>query len=51
MDNGIAQKNSLGGFAMVVPVKVIGAADGQWNPNAWKTDAFYGNPLSGFAAP
>jgi hypothetical protein len=51
VDNGIAQKNSLGGFAMVVPVKVIGAGDGQWDANAWKTDAFYGNPLSGFAAP
>ena len=51
VDNGIAQKNNLGGFAMILPVKVIGAADGQWDANAWKTDAFYGNPLAGFAAP
>ncbi len=51
VDNGIAQKNSLGGFAMILPVKVIGAGDGQWDANAWKTDAFYGNPLNGFAAP
>jgi hypothetical protein len=51
VDNGITQKNSLGGLAMVLPVKVIGAGDGQWDANAWKTDAFYGNPLSGFAAP
>lgn len=50
VDNGITQKNNLGGLAMILPVKVIGAGDGQWDPNAWK-DAFYGNPLSGFAAP
>lgn len=51
VDNGITQKNSLGGLAMIVPVKVIGSGDGQWDANAWKTDAFYGNPLIGFAAP
>jgi hypothetical protein len=51
VDNGTAQKNNLGGFAMVLPVKVIGTGDGQWDASAWKTDAFYGNPLSGFAAP
>lgn len=50
VDNGITQKNSLGGLAMILPVKVIGSGDGQWDPNAWK-DAFYGNPLSGFVAP
>jgi hypothetical protein len=50
VDNGITQKNNLGGLAMILPVKVIGAGDGQWDPNAWK-DAFYGNPLSGFVAP
>lgn len=51
VDNGITQKNSLGGLAMILPVKVIGAGDGQWDPNAWKTGAFYGNPLTGFVAP
>ena len=51
VDNGIAQKNNLGGLAMVLPVKVLGAGDGQWDVNAWKTDAFYGNPLVGFSAP
>lgn len=51
VDNGITQKNNLGGLAMILPVKVIGAADGQWDPNAWKTGAFYGNPLTGFVAP
>src|SRR5260370_10299308 len=49
--NGIAQKNNLGGYAIVLPVKVIGGSNGQWDANAWKTDAFYGNPLSGFSAP
>jgi hypothetical protein len=51
VDNGITQKNNLGGLAMVLPVKVLGAGDGTWDANAWKTDAFYGNPLSGFVAP
>lgn len=51
VDNGITQKNNLGGLAMILPVKVLGTADGKWDPMAWKTDAFYGNPLSGFVAP
>ncbi len=51
VDNGITQKNNLGGLAMILPVKVIGTGDGQWDANAWKIDAFYGNPLSGFSAP
>jgi hypothetical protein len=50
VDNGITQKSNLGGLAMILPVKVIGAGDGQWDANAWK-DAFYGNPLTGFVAP
>jgi hypothetical protein len=51
VDNGITQKNNLGGLAMILPVKVIGAADGQWDANAWQAGAFYGNPLTGFAVP
>ncbi len=51
VDNGITQKNTLGGLAMILPVKVIGTGDGQWDPNAWKTGAFYGNPLVGFNVP
>jgi hypothetical protein len=51
VDNGITQKNNLGGLAMVLPVKLLGTGDGQWDANAWKTDAFYGNPLTGFSAP
>ncbi len=34
---------------IILPVKIIGTPD-KFNPNAWKTDAFYGNPLNGFAA-
>ncbi|MEP6787236.1 MAG: hypothetical protein ABJB40_02305 [Acidobacteriota bacterium] len=31
----------------LMPVKATGTAE-KWNANAWKTDMFYGNPLSGF---
>ena len=50
-DNGIAAANSLGSPRVIVPVKVLGTADGTWNKLAWKTEAFYGNPLTGFTAP
>jgi hypothetical protein len=43
------EESSPGSFC-VLPLKVIGSGDGQWDPDAWK-DAFYGNPLSGFVAP
>lgn len=32
---------------IVLPVKIVGT-DEKWNATAWKTDAFYGNPLTGF---
>ena len=35
-------------YRILLPVKVIGTAE-KWNVSAWKTDAFYGNPLAGFA--
>jgi hypothetical protein len=35
---------------VILPVKVIGTAE-KWNVNDWKTDAFYGNPITGFTAP
>jgi len=47
-DNGIATANKLGSNRVIVPVKIIGDQDGQWDRAAWKTDAFYGNPLTGF---
>jgi hypothetical protein len=49
-DNGIATANKLGSNRVIVPVQIIGDQDGQWDRAAWKTDAFYGNPLTGFTA-
>ena len=49
-DNGIASINRLGSDRVIVPVQIIGDQDGAWNKTAWKTDAFYGNPLAGFTA-
>jgi hypothetical protein len=34
---------------VVVPVAILDKQDGPWDRNAWKTEAFYGNPLNGFA--
>ena len=48
IENGIAAANDMHTNRVVVPVKVIGDQEGQWNSEAWKTDAFYGNPLKGF---
>jgi hypothetical protein len=50
-DNGINAANKVGGRRTIVPVTIIGDQDGPWDKNAWKTDAFYGNPLSGFTPP
>jgi hypothetical protein len=49
-NNGIATANKLGSDRAIFPVQIIGDQDGQWDRAAWKTDAFYGNPLSGFTA-
>jgi hypothetical protein len=51
VDNGIAAANKLGSNRLIVPVQVVGDQDGPWDRVAWKTDAFYGNPLSGFKLP
>ena len=48
-DNGIASANKLGSNRVIVPVQVIGN-QGPWDRTAWKTGAFYGNPLTGFTA-
>lgn len=48
VDNGIGKNNKLGNNRVIVPVQVLGDSDGPWDKNAWKTDAFYGNPLTGF---
>lgn len=49
-ENGIAAANKLGSNRVIVPVQIIGDQDGQWDHAAWKTEAFYGNPLTGFTA-
>lgn len=49
-DGNIAKANKLGSDRIIVPVQIIGDQDGTWDKAAWKTDAFYGNPLSGFTA-
>lgn len=49
-DNGIASANKLGSDRVIVPAQIIGDQDGQWDRTAWKAEAFYGNPLTGFTA-
>ena len=51
LDNGITSANKLGSERFIVPVQIIGDQDGQWDRTAWKTEAFYGNPLTGFTPP
>ncbi len=48
--NSFAAQIPLDNYRIVVPVKIMGTLD-KWNAAAWKTDAFYGNPLTGFVAP
>lgn len=50
VDGGFAGQINLINYAIILPVKVMGTFD-KWNATAWKTDAFYGNPLSGFNVP
>lgn len=45
--NPFAAQIPLDRYKTVVPVKIMGTLD-KWNQTAWKTDAFYGNPLNGF---
>jgi len=51
VDTGIGPANSLGTGRIVIPVQIIGEQDGQWDRNAWKTDAFFGSLLKDFTAP
>ena len=34
-------------YRVLLPAKVLGTSE-KWNVTAWKTEAFYGNPLPGF---
>jgi hypothetical protein len=49
-ENGIGVANKLGNARVIVPVQIIGDQDGTWDRTAWKTEAFYANPLTGFTA-
>ena len=51
LENGIAPANKLGNDRVIVPVMILGDQDGKWDREAWKTWAFYGNPLTGFTPP
>jgi hypothetical protein len=50
LDTSLAASNKLGTDRLIVPVTILGEQDGQWDKAAWKADAFYGNPLTGFTA-
>ena len=45
--NAYAAQIPLDRLKIVVPVKIMGTLD-KYNAAAWKTEAFYGNPLNGF---
>lgn len=51
LEGGVDTANTLGTDRVVIPVQVVGDSGGTWDRNAWKTEAFYGNPLAGFVAP
>ncbi len=48
--NKFADQVPMRNYRALIPVKVMGTLD-KWNPAAWKTESFYGNPLSGFNVP
>lgn len=47
VDSGVGEKNGFAENKVIVPVKILGTKD-KWSATQWKTDAFYGNPPSGF---
>jgi hypothetical protein len=49
-EGSTASANNLGSDRFIFPVQIIGDQDGKWNKTAYKTEAYYGNPLSGFNA-
>lgn len=36
-------------YRFILPVKFVGNTGEKWDAAAWKTNSFYGNPLTGFA--
>jgi hypothetical protein len=47
-DNGMVKQNNLGTLRVLITSQIVGDQDGIWDRNAYKTEAFYGNPLTGF---
>ena len=50
IDNSIAESNKVGTDRILVPVRVL-TDPVPWDKLAWKTGAYYGNPLTGFTPP
>ena len=48
VDPGIGAANHLGSPWILFPTQPIGDRDGAYDKEAYKTAAFYGNPLTGF---
>jgi hypothetical protein len=51
VDNKVSSSNGMAGLNMILPVKVIPGADVKAVSPTMITDAFYGNPLTGFTTP
>ncbi len=49
-DGGYQKPGYLTYHKVIIPVTVLPNAE-KWNPTAWKTEAFYGNPMTGFTIP
>jgi hypothetical protein len=49
-DNGVATTSKVGTKRVVIPMKQL-VDHVPWDKQAYKTAAFYGNPLTGFAVP
>ena len=50
LDLSLEKANQINHDVMIVPVQILGDRDGEWNHDDYKTDAYYGNPLTGFTA-
>lgn len=50
VDTGIGKLASIGGVRMIFPAQILGTADGNYNPVAWKTEFLFYNPPPGFNA-
>lgn len=47
VDAGYYKPGDLFYHKVLIPVKILDKTE-KWNPMAWKTEAFYGNPMPGF---